>query len=204
MGINSQSGSGYFNTPSTKTPLFPSQSSLPNSDRTEEKWATWSQVYHYQPDNRLRSSNLQNLPRNSKDSSFYSDSNFTNQTTHSTIGTHPDYSEQNLRDYQYSRNNLENRVDRQITRHSAMCSQLGEANRFSVSTEEEVHLKFTDKIRNNFKAIEKKMDIKIEKVRAKRDLSRFFSLNGKSYVEGGGWKKGGSSVVRYYESKEYR
>ena len=38
----------------------------------------------------------------------------------------------------------------------------------------------------------------------KNDLSRLFSLNGKSYVEGGGLRNGGKDVVRYYESKKYR
>ncbi len=203
MIINSRTGSSYFN----ETPVFPSQSSLPDNDSTEEKWAVGHEVKPYQRDNRLRSSNLQCLPRNSNDSSFYSDSYKSYDTTHSTIRTRPDYSEENLRDYQDWMRKIESRANRQINRQHTICSRPSQANRFSMDTGD-VALKFTDKISNIFKSsfAEKKMDIKIEKEGAKlrRDLSRFFSLNGKSTVEGGGWKKGGRSVVRYYESKKYR
>ncbi len=212
MDINSQTGSGYFksqrnsiygpswnfnevesnkdwvlydtksrnsfNTPSTMTPLFQSQNQLPQNELTEKEWAVWCQT-----DNRLRSSNLQYVPRNSNDSSVYS--HFTNDTTHSTIGPRPDYLQQNIRDYEEFMINTEKR---RIFHQSVACSRPSQANRFSAITND---LKFSDKIRGYKSAV-------------KNDLSRFFSLNGKSTVEGGGWKKGGRSVVRYYESKKYR
>ena len=144
MNINSRSGSAYFdepysnldwelysnkgrsnsfNTPRTMTPLFPSQSSLPDSGLTEENWAFLHQENHYQTDNRLISSNLQNHPRYYNDSSFYSDSHFTNDTTHSTIGTCPNYSEQNLKDYQEFMRNIDDRANRQRIRQQTMCSR---------------------------------------------------------------------------------
>ncbi len=194
MNINSRTGSVNFN----ETPIFPSQSSLPDSDITMEEWAVWNQ--DYQRDNRLRSSNLQLLPQNSSDSSLYS--NFTNDTTHSTLDIHPYYANQYVREFREYRNNFESRDPNQIIRASKICSHPSKTNRFSVSTKE-VPLKFTDKISNIFKSPypEKKMDVNIEKYGVKRDLSRFFSLNGKSSVNGGGWSKGGRSVVRNYESK---
>jgi hypothetical protein len=171
---STKSGSNSSNTPSTMTPLIPSQNKLPGNGLTEEKWAIWCQRYNNDnSNNQLRSSNL---PRSSSDSSFYS-SNFTNDTAHSTIGSRPSYSEQNIRDYIELKSNLESRRRDQIIIQNAMCPDPNMANRFSVSTEEEVRLKFKDKI--------------------KRDLYRFFSLNGKSTVEGGGWKKGGRRSVLY-------
>lgn len=98
LRINTQTGSGYFNeaeastsanrdwelygstqssnsfnTPNTMTPLFQSQNELPlrSSNLTEEEWATWGQIKSHTSDH-LRSSNLDCLPRNSKDSSAYS------------------------------------------------------------------------------------------------------------------------------------
>ena len=177
MNINSRTGTAYFE----DTPIFPSQSSLPDSDTTMEEWAVWHEIHPYKRDNHLRSSNLQCLPRSSNDSSFYSD--FTNDTAHSTLDNHPYYVNQYVREFREYRNNFESRDPNQIIRASKICSHPSKTNRFSVSTEGD-SLKFTDKIRN--------------------DLSRFFSLNGKSSVNGGGWKKGGRSVVRYYESKEYK
>jgi hypothetical protein len=168
-----------------------------------EEWATWSEVNYYQRDNRLRSSNLQCIPRNSSDLSFYG--NFTNDTDHSTLDNRPYYVNQYAREYREYRNNFELRDPNRIIRASKICSHPSQINRFSVSTKE-VNFKFTDWIKNNFKVsntAEEKMAIKIDKGRAKSDLSRFFSLNGKSTVEGGGWRKGGKSVVRYYKSKDY-
>lgn len=119
--------------------------------------------------------------------------------------------------------NLEDRINKQRIRQQTMCSRPSQTNRFSVSTND---LKFTNKIRNGFKSVEKNMNINIEnewvrnraeekhfrrleeirgdKSSVKNDLYRFFSLKGESYVKGGGWIKGGRDIVGYYESKEYR
>lgn len=117
-----RSDSNSFRTPSTMTPLFQSQDQLPQNNWNEEQWATWTDIKNQ---HRL-SSNLQLI---SNDGSVYSD--FSNETNHATIGTRPDYSEQNIKDYENYMRMLEQHTNNQLVIH-----QPEPISHFDVSTEE--------------------------------------------------------------------